>query len=145
MSIDQALFDFAASRNIGALTTLKRDGRPQLSMVSYALERRGPSGPRVRISVTDGLAKVANLRRDPRASLLLTSPDGWSYAVLEGTVTLSPVAREQDDATVEELIEVFRLVQGREHPDWDDYRRAMVQDRRLVAALRVEHTYGLLR
>ncbi len=60
-------------------------------------------------------------------------------------MTLSPVAREQDDATVEELIEVFRLVQGREHPDWDDYRRAMVQDRRLVAALRVEHTYGLLR
>ena len=88
---------------------------------------------------------MANLRRDPRASLLITSPDGWSYAVLEGTVTLSPVAREQDDATVEELIEVFRLVQGREHPDWDDYRRAMVQDRRLVAALRVEHTYGLLR
>lgn len=145
MSIDQALLDFAASRNIGALTTLKRDGRPQLSMVNYALERRSPIGPRVRISVTDGLAKVANLRRDPRASLLLTSPDGWSYAVLEGTVTLSPVAREQDDATVEELIEVFRLVQGREHPDWDDYRRAMVQDRRLVAALRVEHTYGLLR
>jgi len=145
MSIDQALLDLAASRNIGALTTLKRDGRPQLSMVSYALERRGPTGPRVRISVTDGLAKVANLRRDPRASLLLTSPDGWSYAVLEGTVTLSPVAREQDDAIVEELIEVFRLVQGREHPDWDDYRRAMVQDRRLVAALRVEHTYGLLR
>lgn len=145
MSIDQALLDLAASRNIGALTTLKRDGRPQLSMVSCALERRGPSGPRVRMSVTDGRAKVANLRRDPRASLLLTSPDGWSYAVLEGTVTLSPVAREQDDATVEELIEVFRLVQGREHPDWDDYRRAMVQDRRLVAALRVEHTYGLLR
>ena len=67
MSIDPALLDLAASRNLGALAALKRDGRPQLSMVNYALERRGPTGPRVRVSVVDGRAKVANLRRDPRA------------------------------------------------------------------------------
>jgi PPOX class probable F420-dependent enzyme len=136
------LLALAAARNVGALSTLKRDGRPQLSMVNFALDQDGPT---VRMSVTDGRAKVANLRRDPRASLLVTSQDSWSYAVLEGEVRLSPVARERDDATVEELIEVFRLVQQKEHPDWDDYRRAMVEDRRLVATLGVTHVYGLIR
>jgi PPOX class probable F420-dependent enzyme len=136
------LLALAAARNVGALSTLKRDGRPQLSMVNFALDQDGPT---VRMSVTDGRAKVANLRRDPRASLLVTSQDSWSYAVLEGEVRLSPVARERDDATVEELIEVFRLVQQKEHPDWDDYRRAMVEDRRLVATLGVTHVYGLVR
>ena len=91
--LDPALLALAASRDIGALAALKRDGRPQLSMVNFALDRRRTRRrPTVRVSVVDGRAKVANLRRDPRASLLVTSPDGWSYAVLEGDVELSPVA-----------------------------------------------------
>jgi PPOX class probable F420-dependent enzyme len=142
---DPALLALAGSRNVGALAALKRDGRPQLSMVNFALDVDGTSGPTVRASVTDGRAKVANLRRDPRASLLVTSPDGWSYAVLEGDVTFSPVARAQDDATVDELVELYRTIRGEEHPDWDDYRRAMVTDRRLVLTLAVTRTYGLAR
>ena len=98
----------------------------------------------MRVSVTDGRAKVANLRRDPRASLMVGSPDGWSYAVLEGKAELSPVAAREDDATVEELVEVYRAVRGEDHPDWDDYRRAMVADHRLVLRLHVEHVYGLV-
>jgi hypothetical protein len=64
--------------------------------------------------------------------------------VVEATAELSPVAADRRDATVEELIEVYRLVQGKEHPDWDDYRRAMVADRRLVIRLHVERLYGWL-
>lgn len=139
MALDQNLLALAASRNLGVLATIKRDGRPQLSNVNYCID---PARAVVRASVVDGRAKVANLRRDPRASLLVSSADGWSYAVLEGTVTLSPVAAALDDPTVEELVEVFRLVKG-EHPDWDEYRAAMVADRRLVARLQVEHTYGM--
>ena len=86
------LLALAASRNLGALAALKRDGRPQLSMVNFALDRSVPATPTVRVSVVDGRAKVANLLRDPRGSLLVTSPDGWSYAVLEGDVEFSPVA-----------------------------------------------------
>ena len=97
----------------------------------------------VRISVVDGRAKVHNLRRDPRASVFVTSADGWAYAVLEGTVELSPVAAAPDDDTVEELVEVYRAIRGEDHPDWDEYRAAMVADRRLVARLRIEHAYGL--
>jgi hypothetical protein len=57
---------------------------------------------------------------------------------------LSAVSRSPDDATVDELVEVYREVAG-EHPDWDDYRAAMVRDRRLVLAIAVERTYGLIR
>jgi hypothetical protein len=73
--------------------------------------------------------------------LYVTKPDGWSYAVAEGHVTLSPIATEARDATVEELIDVYRGIAG-EHPDWDDYRRAMVADQRLVIRLNVTHMYG---
>jgi len=145
MPLRDDLLDLAGSRNLGALVTLKRDGRPQLSNVNYTLGAGPDVGTAVvRVSVTDGRAKVANLRRDPRASLMVSTPDGWSYAVLEGTAELSPVAEREDDATVEELVEVYRAVRGEDHPDWDDYRRAMVADHRLVLRLHVEHVYGVV-
>lgn len=135
----EALLDLLGSRHLGVLATIKRDGRPQLSNVSYAFD----SGRSlIRVSITDDRAKTANLRRDPRASLQATSGDGWSYVVAEATAELSPVAAAPDDATVEELIDIYRAVQG-EHPDWDDYRRAMVADRRIALHLHVERVYGL--
>ncbi len=137
--LDPQLLQVVTARNLGALATLRRNGRPQLSNINYCFDA---DRALVRVSVTDDRAKVKNLRRDPRASLLVSSEDGWSYTVLEGDVELTPVATRRDDATVEELIEVYRLVSGGEHPDWEDYRRAMVADRRLVARLWVQRAYG---
>jgi PPOX class probable F420-dependent enzyme len=142
MALDPNLLTLTSARNIGALATIKRDGRPQLSTVNYTLD---PATSMARISVIDGRVKVQNLRRDPRASIFVGSPDGWTYAVLEGTVELSPVALVSDDETAEELVEIFRVIRGEDHPNWDEYRAAMVADRRLVARLRVEHVYGLAR
>src|SRR6478672_3114315 len=138
------LVALATSRHLGALAALKRDGRPQLSMVNYHLAAQDDGSLVARVSVVDGRAKVANLLRDPRASLLVTSTDGWSYAVLEGDVSFSPVAGARDDETVEELVELFRTIRGEEHSDWDDYRRAMVQDGRRILRLRVSRVYGLI-
>ena len=140
MTLDPKLVALAAARNIGTLATIKRDGRPQLSTVSFTFD---PVTALVRISVVDGRAKVHNLRRDARASVYVTSADGWTYAVLEGTVELSPVAVAPDDDTVEELVEVYRAIRGEDHPDWDEYRAATVADRRLVARLPIERAYGL--
>jgi PPOX class probable F420-dependent enzyme len=142
MTLDPSLMALVSARNIGALATIKRDGRPQLSTVNFALD---PDSGLARISVVDGGAKVHNLRRDPRASIFVGSPDGWTYAVLEGTVELSPPALAADDETVDALVSVFRAIRGEDHPDWDGYRAAMVVERRLVARLRVEHVYGLNR
>lgn len=134
------LADRVGGRGLGVLVTLKRDGRPQLSNITYTYdtERR-----QLRVSLTDGRAKTANLRRDPRASLYVNGPDGGSYVVLEGKAELSPVAVEPDDEVVEELIDLYRAASGQEHPDWDEYRRAMVRDRRLVLRLTVTHAYGM--
>jgi PPOX class probable F420-dependent enzyme len=135
----RALTDLVAARRLGVLATIKRDGRPQLSTVIYSYDA---DAGLIRVSVTDDRAKTANLRRDPRATFHVASEDGWAYAVVEGRAELTPVAADPGDATVEELIALYRSIQG-EHPDWDDYRRAMVAERRLVLRLHVERVYGL--
>lgn len=132
------LWELVAAANGGTLATIKRDGRPQLSDINYTADRETRV---IRISTRAPLAKVHNLRRDPRASLHVPAPGGAGYAVAEATATLSAVAADEHDAVVAELVEVYRLVQG-EHPDWDDYRRAMVHDQRLVLRLDVERVYG---
>lgn len=121
-----------------ALVTLKRDGRPQLSNIIYAYDE---SAGLVRISVTDSRAKTRNLRRDPRASLYLTNADMTAYEVVDGTVELMPVARSVDDPTVDELVDVYRSISG-EHPDWAEFRSAMVDDERLVVRFTVGHRYS---
>jgi PPOX class probable F420-dependent enzyme len=134
-----ALLGLLSEGHAGTLVTLKRDGRPQLSNVNHAYY---PDERVIRISVTDDRAKTRNLRRDPRASYHVTSADRWAYTVAEGTADLSPVAEDPHDDTVEELVRLYRDVQG-EHPDWDEYRAAMVRDRRLVVRLHVERAYGI--
>ncbi|MER5459722.1 PPOX class F420-dependent oxidoreductase [Streptomyces sp. NPDC002668] len=134
----EALLKLVSECDGGVLVTLKRDGRPQLSNVNHAYY---PDERTIRVSVTDDRAKTRNLRRDPRAGYHVTSADRWAWTVVEGTAELSPVAADPYDATVEELITLYRDVVG-EHPDWDDYRRAMVRDKRLVLRLRVERAYG---
>jgi len=134
-----ALLALLAEQKGGVLVTLKRDGRPQLSNVGHVYY---PDERLLRVSLTDDRAKTRNLRRDPRASYHVTTADRWAYAVAEGTADLTPVAADPYDDTVEELVRLYRDVQG-EHPDWDDYRAAMVRDRRLVLRLRVERAYGI--
>lgn len=137
--VQDALLPLLADRSLGVLATIGKDGRPQLSNVNHTWD---PARRLIRISVTAGRAKTRNLARDPRASYHVTSEDGWAWTVAEGTAELTPVAADPHDATVEELIEVYRAIRGEEHPDWDDYRRAMVADRRLVVRLAVERAYG---
>src|SRR4051794_38214185 len=94
------LWELFGERGRGVLVTLRRDGRPQLSNLDYLAE---PG--LIRCSTTGDRAKVRNLRRDPRASFHVSTPDGGAYAVAEGRVTLTPPAAATDDATVEELVE----------------------------------------
>jgi PPOX class probable F420-dependent enzyme len=137
-TLDDA-FAFTRQHSQGVLVTLRGDGRPQISNIMYV----AGADFSVRISVTDSRAKTNNLRRDPRAALHVTSSDFWSYVVLDGTVALSTVAQGTDDAVVEELVDMYRQARG-EHPDWAEFRQAMVDQRRLVATLTATHAYGQL-
>jgi len=136
---DEKLLAVISGNSLGVLATIKRDGRPQLSNVSYYFDPRNVA---IEVSVTEPRAKTRNLRRDPRASIHVTADDGWAYAVVEGDAILTPPAASPDDDTVEALIALYRNIAG-EHPDWDDYRRAMVADRRVVVTLPISHLYGL--
>ncbi|KUL45501.1 PPOX class F420-dependent oxidoreductase [Streptomyces regalis] len=138
-STQNALLALLSEGHGGVLVTLKRDGRPQLSNVGHAYY---PDERIIRVSITDDRAKTRNLRRDPRASYHVTSRDRRAYVVAEGTAELSPVAKDPYDATVEELVRLYRDVLG-EHPDWEDFRAAMVRDGRLVLRLKVERAYGI--
>lgn len=133
----EPLSDRIGSHGLGVLVTIKRDGRPQLSNVTYVYD-----GTRIRASLTDDRAKTKNLRRDPRASLYINGPHGGSYVVLEGKAELSQVAADPHDAVVDELVDYYRTASG-EHPDWDEYRAVMVRDKRLVFSMTVDHAYGM--
>ena len=138
MELSTAL-EFVRAHQQGVLTTLRRDGRPQISNIIYAIDDAGT----IRVSVTASRAKTKNLRRDPRLSLYVCGDNFWAYAVVEGEAELSAVASDPHDATVEELISVYRALSG-EHPDWDEYRRAMVDQERLVVRLSPTRAYGML-
>ncbi|MBF6193273.1 PPOX class F420-dependent oxidoreductase [Nocardia implantans] len=134
-----AAVDFARDHRRSVLTTIRRNGRPQLSNVLHVVGADG----RIRISITADRAKYHNLVRDPWAALHVTREDFFAYAVLEGTVELTPVAAAPDDPTVDALVDYYRTATG-EHPDWDEYRNAMVTDRRALVLFTPTHAYGML-
>ena len=138
MDLTDAL-DFVRPRRQGVLATIRANGRPQLSNIMFVTRVDGS----ILISVTDDRVKTRNLRRDPRASLYVLGDNFWQYVVLEAVAELSPVAADPHDATVDLLVEYY-TGGGGEHPDWEDYRAAMVKDRRLVLTLRPERAYGLV-
>ena len=131
--------DFARTTRQSVLTTIRRNGRPQLSNVLHVV---GDDGL-IRISVTAERAKYKNLAREPWAALHVTREDFFAYAVVEAAVELSAVAAAPDDAAVGELVDHYRSLMG-EHEDWDAYRRAMVTEHRAIVRLRPTRAYGMV-
>ncbi|WP_298444001.1 PPOX class F420-dependent oxidoreductase [Gordonia sp. (in: high G+C Gram-positive bacteria)] len=130
--------DLIAQTSIGILATLKRNGFPQLSPVTAVYHRDADT---ILISMTDGRAKTRNLRREPKAAIEFTSPDGYTWATAEGPVELLGPATDPDAPEVDALVEYYRLGAG-EHPDWAEFRQAMVDDRRVLAVIHVDRVYG---
>jgi PPOX class probable F420-dependent enzyme len=138
MELNDAI-DFARTNTHSVLTTIRRNGRPQISNVLHNVDANGI----VRISITADRAKYKNLVREPWAALHVSQPDFYGYVVLETRAELSAVAAAPDDATVDELVEYYRAAVG-EHDDWDAYRAAMVSDRRVMVRLHPDRAYGML-
>jgi PPOX class probable F420-dependent enzyme len=139
--LTSAVFDprtLIAESRLGVLATIKASGVPQLSPVTPYFDRAADV---IHVSMTEGRAKTANLRRDPRAALEVTSADGWGWATAEGTVTLIGPGTDPNGPEVEALVDYYRAAAG-EHPDWDEYRSVMVSDRRVLMTLTVTKVYG---
>ena len=111
------LLDFVRPRHQMVLITTRSDGRPQASPVTGGVDDSG----RIVLTSYPERAKVRNARRDPRVSVLVLSDDfGGAWVQVDGD---AEVVDAVDD--VEPFVEYFRNISG-EHPDWDEYRRAMV-------------------
>ncbi|MGA0238792.1 MAG: PPOX class F420-dependent oxidoreductase [Acidimicrobiales bacterium] len=136
MDMSQTL-EWASTRTHAVLVTLRRDGRAQSSDVVYAV-----LDGTICISLTARRAKTHNMRRDPRVVLHITDPGSWSYASIDAQAELSVVASAPDDAVVDDLVRVYRAVTGDEHPDWDEFRAAMVAEGRLVARIHPRSATG---
>ena len=127
-----------AEARLGVLATIRADGRPQLSPVTPFYDREAGL---LYVSMTEGRAKTANLRRDPRAAIEVTSPEGYAWATADGPVTLTGPGTDPYGPEVEALVGYYRAAAG-EHPDWEEYRSVMVSDRRVLMTMTVEHVYG---
>ncbi len=127
-----------ATSRLGVLATIKSSGLPQLSPVTPFYD---PEAGTLQVSMTEGRAKTKNLRRDARAAVEVTSDDGRAWAVAEGPVSLTGPGTDPHGPEVETLVSYFRAAAG-EHPDWEEYRAAMVADRRVLMTMTVERVYG---
>jgi PPOX class probable F420-dependent enzyme len=112
------LLDFLRPRHRVVLMTTRADGRPQSSPVSAGIDGAG----RLVVSTYPERAKVTNIRRDPRVSACVLSDD-WNgpWVQIDGTAEVLDLPE-----ALEPLVDYFRSISG-EHPDWDDYRAAMVR------------------
>ena len=128
---------FLESNHNAVMVTFRRNGGAQTSIVTC-----GPYQGGVAYTTTAGRAKLANLRRDPRCTMLVSRPDWSSYITVEGTADIRWSDRTDAEQLRQTLREVYRACAGRDHPDWDEYDRAMVQDRRAAIIVRPEHIYG---
>lgn len=114
----EELEEFVRSRHNAVLLTNRRDGRPQSSLVTMGLDEEG----RVVISSYPERAKVHNIRRDPHVAVVVQSDEfGGEWVHLDGMGEIIDLP----DA-VEALVEYYRVIAG-DHPDWDEYREAMVR------------------
>lgn len=139
MALTDAHREFLTAHGLASLATLKRDGRPQLSQIGYLFD---PATDTFRISITATRAKFKNLRRDPRATLLVAG-GRWEYLVVDGDATLGEVTTDPRDAASDELVDLYRTLAG-EHPDWEEYRTTMVAEQRLVLSVAGTHAYGMI-
>ena len=127
MDLDEAR-SFLREHHRAVLATIRRDGRPQLSIVAIGVDGDG----RAIVSSRETAYKVRNLRRDPRVSACVSSDDFSRWIQIDGTASVLSLP----DA-MEPLVAYYRTIAG-EHPDWDDDRAAMERDRRVVIRLTIE-------
>ena len=122
----------------GVLTSFRRNGMPQLSIVTVY-----PRDGGVGISITENRMKFKNLLRDPRCSVLISHVDWWSgYLVFEGRAELTHSGNTDPEKLRMARRHIFSASTRRRSTDWDEYDRIANDDKRVAMVLRPAHVYG---
>ena len=136
---------FFSTNHRGVINTFRRDGSAQTSIVVCgASPFEGDDGP-IFVTVRGTSYKVRNLRRDNRCNVMAVAEDWRQFAVVEGTVTLADYHNTDAEEMRVKLREAFMACGDNEHPDWEEYDRAMVQQDAVIVTLKPERVYGLIR
>ena len=129
---------FLESNHTAVIAAFRKKGAAHMSIVPC-----GPYDGGVAFTTPRDRVKLANLRRDPRCSILISKPDWSGYAVVKGTADI----RGADNTDAKDLRlalrDVFRACGGGEHSDWEEYDRAMVDDGRVAIIIRPDRIYGM--
>ena len=122
----------------GVLTSFRRNGMPQLSIVTVY-----PRDGGVGISITENRMKFKNLLRDPRCSVLISHVDWWSgFLVFEGRAELTHSGNADPETLRMARRHIFSATTRRRSKDWDEYDRIANDDKRVAMILRPDHVYG---
>jgi PPOX class probable F420-dependent enzyme len=125
--INDQIRAFVAENRRGVLTTFRRNGAAQMSIVTCGPYRNG-----VAFTTTEDRAKLRNLRRDPRCSLMVSQIDWRRYTVFQGRAEILSRDNTEPAAFKQALREAYRTAAGQDHPNWEEYHQAMLEQRRSV-------------
>ena len=135
--IPENIKQFASETHRGVLTTFRRNGAAQMSIISCGPMREG-----ICFTVTEDRVKLKNLRRDPRCSLMVSRESWWGFVVLEGRAQIISADNTGPEELRLALREAYTAASGEDHPDWAEYDKAMRDDRRSVIIVVPDHIYG---
>jgi len=128
---------FLAQTHRGVITTFRKNGAAQMSIISCGPFRDGAA-----FTVTSTRSKFWNLKRDSRCSLLVSQENWWGFVVLEGCAEILSADNTDADELRLALRDVFRTASGEEHPNWEEYDQAMREDKRSAIIVVPDHVYG---
>ena len=137
MTLPNNVKQFTTENHMGVLTCFRKNGMPQMSVVTFGAYRDG-----VAFSTTAGRAKLLNLQRDARCSLMVSKVDWWGYIVLEGKATILSAGNTPADELRDALRDVYRAATNTDHPNWPEYDQAMIDDRRAAVIVVPDQIYG---
>ena len=128
---------FAAENHQGVFSCFRKNGMPQMSVVTC-----GPYRDGVAFSTTVDRAKLINLNRDSRCALMLSKQDWWGYVVLEGKAIVLTSDNTSADELRDALRGVYRAATNGDHPNWTEYDQAMIDDQRAAVIVVPDQIYG---
>jgi PPOX class probable F420-dependent enzyme len=135
--LTEAQRQFLSANHNAALTTFRRNGAGQMSIVTCGLYGDG-----VAFTTTADRAKLRNLARNSRCTILVGTGDWRNFLVLEGEARLVGTDNVSPDEYRETLRDVYRTAAGEEHSNWPEYDQAMVNDQRYAVLVTPSHVYG---
>jgi PPOX class probable F420-dependent enzyme len=138
MILDPKITQFIYDNPQGVLTTYRRNGNAQMSIVTVRPHENG-----VAISIAEDRIKFKNLRRNPNCSILISTEDWWSgFIVIDGTAEMAWSGNTEPEELRLARRDVYSATTRRRVDTWDAYDQRVEDDKRVALIIRPEHFYG---